>query len=120
MDLDGQLAALQQEIETVLLGDCSDADRERLVPILNAMRASRTPEQLELTFRQPIEQGGKTYTSISCRGPTWGEMKGALKNGSIEASTWLANMLGGCPIPVLNKLDARDGAVIDRFFARFS
>jgi hypothetical protein len=47
-------------------------------------------------------------------------MKAALKQGGIEASTWLASTLGHIPIPALNKLDARDGAIIDRFFARFS
>jgi hypothetical protein len=77
-------------------------------------------DTLHLTFRKPLVVGEKTYTEIDCQAPTWGEMKAALKQGGIEASTWLASTLGHIPIPALNKLDARDGAIIDRFFARFS
>ena len=77
-------------------------------------------DTLEVVFRRPVEIGGTSYDRIALRAPTWGEMKGALKNGVLEASTWLASMLGGVPVQALNKLDARDGAKIDRFFARFS
>lgn len=77
------------------------------------------PDELEISFRTPVEHAGVTYAAITLRKPTWGEIKGGLKQGSIEAATWLASMLGKVPVPALNKLDARDGRLIEGYFARF-
>ncbi len=102
-----------------------DTNNEADVPADAALAAAAAPQDapdtLSFTFRKPVEHAGKTYAAISVdRAPMWGEMKGAYKSGSIEASTWLASTLGGIPIPALNKLDARDGALIDKFFSSFT